>query len=82
MRSLSLEEGNVSTSNFVVGSSEQILSIVEKHIKSLGETFDSSIIDKGGSAVVEEMIIKGLATLDKSLLLGTSTVWVLLFLLL
>ena len=43
---------------------------------------DGSICDSKGSVQIEETIVNGLNKLDKSFLLGTSTVWVLQFLLL
>ena len=59
-RYLVMEGGKVSAGDFHVGSAEKIPSIAEKPIKSLGKTIDATISDRGGSALLEEMIVSAL----------------------
>ena len=81
-RYLLMKGGRVTDSEFVVGAAEKIPSITVKPIRSLGKTIDASVSDKEGSTMVEEAIIEGITSINNSLLLGTSKVWILQFLLL
>ena len=68
-RSVSISKGTLVEERFYT-EVEVIPSIVEKHVKSLGRWYNSTLSDQGQVEELREFIVKAINTIDKTFLSG------------